>query len=62
MPPAMTELGRWRLDSIQGAHRWRYLDPEDSGARPQSKAEQYFLGTLKVRVPFIWPERYADEP
>lgn len=43
-----TDLARWRLDSIEGAHRWCYLNEQETEKRPQTKAEKYFLGTLQV--------------
>lgn len=43
-----TNLTQWRLTSTNGAHRWTYLSTEDSKRQPQSVAEQYFLGILKV--------------
>lgn len=50
MEAGVTDLKRWRLDSIQGAHRWRYLSQTESAVRPQTKAEKQFLGIQDVCI------------
>ena len=43
-----TDLSRWRLTSINGAHRWIYVSTEEAKQQPQSITELHFLGILKV--------------
>lgn len=44
-----TTLERWRLDTHDGDHQWRYLSPEEASTRSQTVPEKHFLGLPTVR-------------
>jgi hypothetical protein len=48
---ASTDLRRWRLNSTEGVHHWRYLSEDKARQVPQSFAERYFLGLPTASPP-----------
>jgi hypothetical protein len=51
-----TDLQRWRLDSNEGVHHWKYLNEHEATQKQQSFAERYLLG-----LPTVYPHPYTSD-
>ena len=55
-----TDPTRWRCRDDEGRLTWHYLaDDEAAKEWPQTYADKYYLGLPLVRVPEVFPPRYA---